>query len=109
MTVHNEAYTTPSVGDNLLEDYAVRISNRWRRIDKLGYVGGSAIADGEIQVFVGSTLVGEVRNNDAGDVATADLILPFGGVFIPPGVQLSVMVTVAAAANYTLFLDIKDM
>ena len=78
-------------------------------IQKVGYVGGSAIADGEVQIFVGSTLVGELRNNDDGDVATGDLIMPFGSVFVPRGVQISVMVTVAAAANYTLFMDIKDL
>ena len=108
MTLHNEAYTTPSVGDNLLEDYAVRISNRKRVLTKIGFVGGSAIGDGEIEVYVGSTKVAVVRNNDAGDVVTNDMILPAGSIFIPKGVQLSVMVTTVAAANYTLWLDIQD-
>ena len=64
MTLHNEAYTTPSVGDNLLEDYAVRISNRKRVLTKIGFVGGSAVGDGEIEIYVGSTKVTTI--NDTG-------------------------------------------
>ena len=54
MVIHNEAYTNPAAGDNLIEKYAVRISNRNRVLQKVGFVGGAAIADGSITITVGS-------------------------------------------------------
>ena len=66
MTIHNEAYTTPAVNDNLLESFAIRIAPRWRTIHKLGFVGGAALCDGEVELFVGSTKVAVMRNNHPG-------------------------------------------
>ena len=77
---------------------------------RVGWVGGAAIADGEISIFVGSTKVANMFNNDAGDTVLQNLAMPVGGIWIPRGVQLSVLVESSTGAdNYTLLLDIKDM
>ena len=110
MVLYNEEHTTPSVGDNLLEKTAVRISNRNRVIMKLAYTGGSAIADGEVEIYVGSTKVANLRNNaTTTNYVENDNIWAAGQIFVPRGVQVSAVVTVAAAANYNLLIDFKDM
>lgn len=110
MTTHNVAYTTPAAGENLLEGYNVAISPRWRKLMKIGFIGGAAIADGEIQIQVGSKIIGDIFNCAITDTILPEHIFPVGGEFIPPYTPLSVVVIASTGAdNYTLYLDIKDM
>lgn len=89
MVVHNVSYTTPADGTNLLEGYNVALSNRWRQIMKVGFIGGANIADGHLQISIGSKIVVDIRNCANTDVILQEHIFPEGGDKIPPSIPLS--------------------
>ena len=103
MTVHNVQYTTPADGTNLLEDYAIGMSNRWRKLMKVGFIGGAAIADGHLKIYVGSKVIVDMRNCAITDTILPDAhILPVGGEWIPPRTQLiAELVDGTGADDYT--------
>ena len=96
----------PGVGDNLLSGTPDSISHRWRAIAKIGFVGGAAVADSEIEIFFGNKKVGNLYNNDAGDAFNNDLIWPFGtDVRIPPKTPVIINLALDGGGQMNVAID----
>ena len=108
--MYREIVKDPAVGDNLLSGTDILVCDRPRVLKHLGFVGGAAVVDGEIEVFAGSVQIANMRNPDAGDAMMKQFLFPVPGrVRIPAGIPLTVECTALGAGSYTLAIDLQEV
>jgi len=106
-----ESYTTPVVGQNLAEDRIWQSSKSARRIVKIGFTGGSAVYDGQIEVFYGQEKVINIYNNST---AATPQIKPLAlwnstNKRCRANGDINVeVVTATGSHDYYLFVDIRE-
>ena len=109
-----ERYNSPTVGQNLSDGKSWAVNKTPVRIVAIGWVGGSDEHDGHIKVYYGQELIADLYNNSDGDSITDSA----NGVrfwhYISSnkrcraGDQINIEVVAAAAAYYTLWVDIRE-
>lgn len=109
-----ERYNSPSAGQNLSDGKSWAIQKSPCRVVAIGFVGGADEHDGHILVYYGQELIADLYSNDDGDSITDSANGRRFWHFISsnkrlrPGDQLNIEVVSAAAAYYTLWLDIRE-
>jgi hypothetical protein len=104
--ISSVAAATAVVGYDLLRDKPWRVAGRPRRLLGVALTGSAAVGDSAADVMVGNTKVGELYNNATG-FPTRDHLFGMGGVVVPAGETIAVIVTDAPATNpLNVMLDI---
>ncbi len=97
----SEAAATLTVGVDALRNERKRTSSRLRYITGLSIVGGNAINEAVVDVFIEDYFVGRFRNSRAGTVAAIlpDDLQPVKTAACPPGSQISAVIIVAPTVS----------
>jgi hypothetical protein len=104
------AAATAVVGYDLAQDEVWRISGRARVIRNIGVTGSAAAGDSEVELLVGSVLVGNYFNLTTG-FPTRDHMVGTGrgGVNVPPGEPITIRVQDAPSSNpLNITIDISE-
>lgn len=102
---------SPSVGDNLTDGLSWALVKNKCRIVKIGFAGGSAVYDGRIVVSYGQEKIIDMYNVSATEIDAANQEFMFwnpSNKRAMPGDQINIEVMAAAAATYTIIVDIKE-
>ena len=100
-------YATAALGENLADGQDWERSGKTRQIKRIGFIGGSAVADTAIEIYYGTTKIAKVYNTVTGQFWTNDNLYWMSTQLKCFGnVPIKVMVVDAAPAAVTLILDI---
>lgn len=112
MVTYHEAYATAILDQNLADGKVWQVSSRPRRLVKIGFAGSSAKMDCGFDILYGSMKIGHMYNTSttAMDAYTQEHQWWHSSkVFIPAGVPVNLIMTVAAGAAVKLFIDFQEM
>ena len=97
-----ETAATAVVGFNLMSGNRVQVSNRNRRVRRIGVVGSAVLQDAEVQLFYGSNFVGNFKPTTIGVVVpldARDMMPVVDADFCPAGESLNLFISDAPATN----------
>jgi hypothetical protein len=97
------AAATAVVGYDLLRDVRDNVSSRPRVMTKIALVGGAAIGDTSVDVYIENYMVGRFTNTHIGNVAPIfpDDFVGTPNLMVPPGAKISAIVAVQGGTNAT--------
>lgn len=96
-----EAAATLTVGTDALRNEQRNVSGQPRIMKAIGIVGGNAINEASLDVYIGDFYVGNFRNTASG-VAGIDLtkdLKPVGPHAVPAGDKISAIVRIAPTVS----------
>lgn len=101
LLITNEAAATLTVNTDAFRNERKNVSSRPRRITGVAIVGGNAINEAEINLYIGDVYLGAYRNSLNGAVAPIypDHFQPIGNRFVPPGEKISALVGIAPTVS----------
>jgi len=106
------AAATAVVGYNLMSGNRVQVSNRNRRVRRIGVVGSAVLQDAEVQLFYGSNFVGNFQPTTIGVVVpldARDMMPVVDADYCPAGESINVFVSDAPATNpLVVTLEIEE-
>ncbi len=99
----NIAAATAVVGYDLFQNERMNVSSQPRMFSVVGMVGGAAIADTTVELFVESKLIGTFVNKAIGSAAVIfpDYYEPVGNIYVPAGSKISAIVRAQGGTNPT--------
>lgn len=97
------AAATAPAGYDLLQNDRQNVSNENRVLTHIAVVGGAAIADTAVDVYIGNFYLGRYYNKRAGVVVPVfpDDYIPVGNRLIPAGAKLAAVVFAQGGTNPT--------
>jgi hypothetical protein len=97
----SEAAATLTVGTDVFRNERKRTSSRLRYVTGLSIIGGNAVNEAAVDVYIEDYFVGRFRNSRAGVAAAIypDDFQPVKSAAVPPGSQISGVITVAPTVS----------
>lgn len=97
----SEAAATLTVGTDAFRNERKRVTSRPRILTGIAIVGGNAINEAAVDIFIEDNYVGRFRNSRAGVAAViADQdIYPTGAKLVPAGSQIAGIIVVAPTVS----------
>ncbi len=97
----SEAAATLTVGVDAMRNERKRVSSRLRYLAGVSIVGANAINEAAVDIYIEDYFVGRFRNSRAGVSAAIlpDDLQPIRAAAIPPGSQISAVITVAPTVS----------
>jgi hypothetical protein len=92
------AAATAVLGYDLSTNQIWQTSSKPRALMGFALKGSAAAVDTKVDLYVDTTKIGEFYNTNTG-FPNMDDVIPLDGNYIPPGAQIHIYVTDAAATN----------